>query len=157
MNIQNICVLTVIGTLSAILSNHKAVCDVDRNDASSILMEQLKVQQDQLSTNREILTSELQQLRVHQEQLKLLNILSENQHGESAIITIFTSISCTALGFIVLLLLQRVMKNLCIRYNISPEMPQTPHELIDFTQTAQRFRSVEPKSPTDYFSCESDE
>lgn len=159
----NYCDFIVIGTLAAILSNYIAVCEVDPSDMNSILMEQLKVQQEQLKVDKELLKTQNEQLRIQSEQLRLLDAINKRPIGEPPTVTILVSVSCTALGFVVLLFLKRVIKYLYLRYNLSPEMPQTAElELMDFAPYQQtdieRVRSVRNmKSPTDYFSCESDE
>lgn len=146
------CYLTVIGTLCAILSFHNAVCDVDPSDLNSILMEQLKVHSEQLN-------NQARQLEIQEKQLKLLDSLNRRPVAESPLVTILVSVSCTVLGFVVLLFMRHLIKYLFQRYNIRPEMPQTADalcelELPDFPQYQARTRVT--KSPAD-FSCEFDE
>lgn len=154
----------VVGTLSVILSNYKAVCDVDPSDTASILLEQLKVQNKQLELDEQIILNQKEQLALQNQQIKLLTQIESRPENESPYVTIVISVTCTALGYVVLILTKKAIKYLYIRYNIRPEMPQTPPpELLDFAPSSyqmdnlERLRSVHKmKSPASvYFSGES--
>lgn len=164
MNSSVMYIFTVVGTCFVILSNYKAVCDVDPSDTASILLAQLKVQTKQLELDEKIISHQQKQLAIQNEQLQLLKDLNNRPNNEPAHVTILISVACTALGYAVLVLTKRFIKYLMIRYNIRPEMPQTPPpELMDFAPSSyqmedvERLRSVRVmKSPAStYFSGES--
>lgn len=163
MNSFMMYIFTVIGTCFMSLSNYKAVCDVDPSDTASILLEQLKVQTKQLELDEKIISHQQEQLAIQNEQLRLLKGLNNRPITEPAYVTILISVACTALGYAVLVLMKKFIGYLMIRYNIRPEMPQTPPpELMDFAHSIQmedveRLRSVRTtKSPASvYLSGES--
>lgn len=153
-------VLIVIGLLYAILSDYVVVCDVDPSDINSILLEQLKIQKEQLALDNIIQSKQTMQLENQRQQINLLKQLLTKTDRPTPIMEILVSVSCTALGFVVLLFLRRLIKYMYLRYNIRPEMPQTM-ELMDFAHPNVEvgdLRSLQRmKSPTDYLSCESGE
>jgi len=154
--------LIVVGTLTVIFSDYKAVCDVDPSDTASILLEQLKVQNKQLDLDSLIIKQQQEQLSVQNEQLLLIKNLVSRPTQQPAYVTVIISVACTTIGYIMLILTKRLVKYVLQRYNISPEMPQTPPSgLIDFAHDQyqmaeiEHMRSVHMKSPTVYFSSES--
>lgn len=159
--ISTVSMVSVIGLLCAIVSNYNVICEVDPSDINSILLEQLRIQSEQLALDKKILDKQVQQLTNQQQQLDLLERLLNKTDRHTPIMEIVVSVSCTALGFVVLIFLRRLIKHLYMRYNLSPEMPQIT-ELNDFAlphynADVEPLRSVQMKSPTDYFSCESGE
>jgi len=162
MNTTVVYIIVVLGTLFAILSEYTAVCDVDPSDTASILLEQLKNQNAQLKLDEKIIQQQQDMIELQKQQLSILQDLNNRPTSDSAGTTIMISVSCTALGFVAVLFLRRLIKWLHLRYNIRPEMPQTPpSELMDFAHSYQmddleRMRSVHVKSPASvYFSGES--
>lgn len=153
-------VLIVVGSLMAFLSNYVVVCDVDPSDTNSILLEQLRLQVQQISAARDI---NLEQLEIQRQQLKLLAKILAQQKSKTPTMEIVVSVSCTILGCVALYFVRKLIQYLRVRYNLSPEMPQTM-ELTDFARPhfeqadVGHLRSVRSmKSPTDYLSCESGE
>lgn len=164
MNFAVMYILIVVGTLDAILSNYNVVCDVDPSDTASILLEQLKVQSRQLELNEQIIRHQSEQLALQNEQLLLLKNIDSRPVAEPAYVTVLISVTCTALGYVAIILTKKFILYLFRRYNISPEMPQTQTpELMDFAPNCyqmddiERLRSVHvTKSPASiYFSGES--
>lgn len=153
-------VLIVVGSLMALLSDYVVVCDVDPSDANSILLEQLRLQVKQLDANRDVNTK---QLEIQRQQLDLLAKILQQQNTKTPTTEIVVSVSCTILGCVALYFVRSLIIYLRLRYNLSPEMPQTT-ELMDFAHPhlyqvdVEHSRSVQRmKSPTDYLSCESGE
>lgn len=158
----NVLSFIMIGMLIALFSNQIVVCDVDPSDVNSILLEQLKVQREQLALDKMIQIKQSKQLETQQEQLKILTEFAENYQHRTIATEVIAYVLCTAFGFVALEFLRRLLKYIYLRYNIRPEMPQTA-ELMDFAPSRvygenERLRSVRVmKSPTDYLSCESGE
>lgn len=157
---NNVLVLIVVGSLMAFLSDYVVVCEVDPSDTNSILLEQLRIQVKQLDANRDVTAK---QLEIQRQQLDLLAKILQQQNNKTPAMEIVVSVSCTILGCAALYFVRKFIMYLRLRYNLSPEMPQTT-ELMDFAHPqlyqvdAERMRSVQGmKSPTDYFSCESGE
>lgn len=163
MNSTVLYIFIVVGTLSVILSDYKAVCDVDPSDTASILLEQLKVQNEQLKLDNIIIEHQKEQLVLQNKQIELLKDLNSRPQAEPPYVTVLISVACTVLGYIAMILLKKIIVYLSIRYNIRPEMPQTPApELMDFApnviemEELERLRSVHVKSPASvYFSGDS--
>lgn len=158
MNPNTIFVVIVVGSLMAYLSNHVVVCEVDPSDTNSILLEQLRLQAQQLDNNRDV---NIEQLKIQRQQIALLNAILLQQKSKTPTMEIIVSVSCTILGCVALYFVRNLIRYLRIRYNLRPEMPRTT-ELMDFAHPPDvevgRLRSVQRmKSPTDYFSCESGE
>lgn len=154
--IMYICI--VVGTLFVIFSDYKAVCDVDPSDTASILLEQLKVQTEQLKLDKIIIEQQKEQLKLQNNQIDLLKDLNSRPQAEPAYVTILISVTCTAIGYVAMILLKKLTMYLFIRYNIRPEMPQTPaSELMDFApniiemEQLERLRSVHLKSPASVY------
>lgn len=152
---DTIIVLIVVGSLMASFSNYVVVCEVDPSDMNSILIEQLRLQAQQLQTTRDV---NVEQLTIQRQQLDLLAKILAQQKSKTPTIEIVVSVSCTILGCVALYFVRKLIQYLRIRYGLSPEMPQTM-ELMDFAHPhnveAGHLRSVQGmKSPTEYLSCE---
>lgn len=155
--------LIVTGIALIMTASHMVVCDVDPSDTASILLEQLKVQDRQLQLDEHLLELQNKQLALQEEQLKLLTQLNQRPIEQPLYVAVLVSVSCSTLAYLALVLVKRLLSYLHVRYNLSPEMPQTP-QLMGFAHSTfelselERLRSAQRmKPPTDYFSCESDD
>jgi len=155
--------LIVTGISMITIASHLVVCDVDPSDTASILLEQLKVQDRQLQLDLQLVELQNKQLALQEEQLRILTQLNERPVEQPLYVAVLVSVSCSALGYLALVLVKRLLSYLQVRYNLSPEMPQTP-QLMGFAHSTyqldelERLRSAQRmKPPTDYFSCESDD
>lgn len=147
--------LVLVYIIVAYVFINYVVCDVDPSDTASILLEQLRVQTRQLAIVEKLHTD---QIAIQRQQLKILQQLNTDNYLN----TILVSVACTVFGFLAMLVLKRLLMMLYLRYNISPEMPQTT-QLMDFAVTEiesprhgsvtvdlselERLRSARQKSP----------
>lgn len=153
--------LIVSGMLVAIFSTYVAVCAYDPSDPASIMIAQLKLQEQQLALNQKIIEQQNEQLKVANEQIALLRALDWS--GESIVTTVFISVASSLSAMFALWLIQRVLQYLLRRYQ-KPEMAQTTPQLMDFAGPSYQMddighlRSVHiSKSPAEYLSCDSGE
>lgn len=132
-------ILVVILLVGIKLSTKTVVCDVDPSDAISIMLEQLRVQQEQIKA----LTK---QTELQQRQLNLLTELKQIVGSEPYLIPVLAAISSAVGGYVAIRIVKMIMIRIKARQN--PELPQTTD--LRCVELALR-----PKSPTEYYSGES--
>lgn len=145
--------VVLVALIAVILIGCSVVCDVDPNDALSLMNEQIRLQHDQVRLLQA-------QVDMQQQQLKTMSNLLISSERESFMTPVLIAISSAAGSWLVLFVLRRLCKRYCARQN--PEMPQTM-QLLDFRDTSERARSIERlrsalelKSPaSEYLSGES--